>query len=324
MANETTKNQTKNNRPILWIFIAFILGFTLPVCSCLGMGTVTMWQFGKLAEVSAPDLGLGTGDAVAIIDLNGAITSSSQDYLSLQGITPDGVDALLEQAAADASIKAVVVRVNSPGGSVVASDEIYHSLLDFQKPIVISMSDTAASGGYYIACGGDYVIAHPDTLTGSIGVISQFFVIEDLMEKYGVEAETITSGPNKGIGSSFHKMTDEERAIMESIVNQVYEDFIAVVSKARDMPLDEVREIADGSIYTGRQALELGLVDTVGIQDDAIAKAAELGGITGEPRIVKLSPTPSFMDMFLTYQASQSLSLREIIDFAQTPLLLFR
>ena len=319
MTEKTTKNRT-----LLWVFIAFILGFAMPVCSCLGISTMTFWQFGKMFESSVPELSIGTGDAVAVISLNGTITSSAQIYAGMQGITPASVNNLLEQATANDDVKAVVLQVNSPGGSVVASDEIYHALLDFEKPIVISMGETAASGGYYIACGADYVIAHPDTLTGSIGVISQFLVFEELMEKYGVEAEIITSGDNKAIGTPYQKMSTEEREIMESIINEAYENFISIIAEARDLPLDEVRTLADGRIYTGRQAFELGLVDALGLQDAAIGKAAELGGIEGEPRIINLGVTPSLMDLLYSYQASQSLSLREIIDFAQTPLLMFR
>jgi len=311
------------DRTILWVLIAFILGIALPVCSCLGMGAVMTWQLGSITQGNTPVF--ATGDGIAIIDLNGTISSASQFYSSLQGITPDGVGTLLEQAALDNSIKAIVLRVNSPGGSVVASDEIYHALLDFQKPIVVSMGESAASGGYYIACGGDYIIAHPDTLTGSIGVISQFFVFEELMEKYGIEAEVIASGPNKAIGSPYQKMSEEEREIMESIIGEAYENFIGIISEARDLPLDEVRTIADGRIYTGRQALELGLVDAIGLQDDAIEKAVELGGIEGEPRIIKLEATPSLIDILYSYQASHSLSLSEIINLVQAaPILIFR
>ena len=287
------------------------------------MSTVTLWQLGKLAETSVPTLDMGMGDAVAVMYLNGGITSAAPIYSSVQGITPDKVDALLEQASDNKAIKAVVVRVSSPGGSVVASDEIYHALRNFEKPIVISMGEAAASGGYYIACGGDYVIAHPDTLTGSIGVISQFLVFEDLMEKYGVESEIITSGDNKAIGNPYKKMSEEERKIMEGIINEAYENFIEIIAEARDLPLEEVRTIADGRIYTGRQALALGLVDAVGLQDEAIKKAAELGGIEGEPRIIELGVSSSFMDI-LGYQISHPFTLREMIDLAQTPILMFR
>lgn len=311
------------NRTILWIFLAFILGFVLPVCSCAGTGFLALNVLSRMAGESVPTT-VGLGDAVAVIRLDGAITSGPQDYFTVQGITPEYIADLLEQAA-DPAIKAIVVRVNSPGGSVVASDEIYHMLLEFEKPVVVWMGEMAASGGYYISCGGDYVFAHPDTLTGSIGVVSQFFNAEELMDKVGVDAVIITSGPHKDIGSPFREMSEEEQALWEGIIDEIYDEFVELVAQARDLPLEEIRELADGSIYTGRQALELGLVDEVGTPKDAIAKAAELGGIEGEPRVVELKPTTSFFDLLYGFQARSTLpALEEILSWAGAPSLEFR
>jgi protease-4 len=311
------------DRTILWIFLAFILGFVLPVCSCAGAGLLTLNALGRIAGEPASAT-VGVGDAVAVIWLDGAITSDPEYYLTVQGITPSLVADLLEQAA-DPAIKAVVVRVNSPGGSVVASDEIYHMLLEFDKPVVVWMGEMAASGGYYISCGGDYVFAHPDTLTGSIGVISQFLNVEELMDKVGVDAVVITSGPRKDIGSPFREMSEEEQALWEGIIDETYEGFVELVAQARDLPLEEIRELADGSIYTGRQALELGLVDGVGTPEDAIAKAAELGGIEGEPQIVELKPILSFFDLMVGFQARSAMpTLDEILSWAGAPALEFR
>jgi protease-4 len=278
---------------------------------------------GRVAEEPASAVA-GFGDAVAMIHLDGAITSGSDDYLSTSAITLVCVFDLLEQAA-DPAIKAIVVRVNSPGGGVVASDEIYHALLDFEKPVVIWMGDMAASGGYYISCGGDYVFAHPDTLTGSIGVISQFLNVEELMEKIGVDAVVITSGPSKDTGSLFREMTEEEQALWRAIIDEVYEGFVEIVAQARDLPLEDVRELADGRVYTGRQALELGLVDAVGTPDDAIAKAAELGGIEGEPHVIELRPTLTFLETLYGFQARSAMpTLEEILSWAGAPSLQFR
>jgi len=311
------------DRTILWVFLAFVVGFTLPVCTCLGTGLVTIATLGRMAGGSAP-AGVGLGDAVAIIRLDGTISSASEDALMVQGITPGRVVALLEQAA-DPAIKAVVVSVNSPGGSVVASDEIYHALVKFDKPVVIWMGEMAASGGYYISCGGDYVFAHPDTLTGSIGVISQFLNAEELMQKVGVDAVVITSGPRKDIGSPFREMTEEEQALWKGIIDEVYEGFVELVAQARDLPVEQVRELADGSVYTGRQALELGLVDGVGTLDDAIAKAAELGGIAGKPQVIELRPAPNFFDLLYGFQGRSAVpTLEEILGWAGAPSLEFR
>ncbi len=312
------------DRTILWVFLAFILGFGLPMCSCAGTGLLALNTLSRMAGEPAP-VKVGFGDAVAVMQLNGAISSGSEDYFSTPGITPDLVANLLEQAAADPAIKAIVVSVNSPGGSVVASDEIYHALLEFEKPVVVWMGEMAASGGYYISCGSDHVFAHPDTLTGSIGVISQFFNAEGLMDKIGVDVVVITSGPAKDIGSPFREMTEEEQAIWEGVIDEVYDGFVEIVAQARGLPLEDVRELADGRVYTGQQALELGLVDEVGLLGDAIAKAAELGGIEGEPQVIELETTPSFLDMLYGFQARSTLpTLEEILSWAGAPSLEFR
>ena len=266
----------------------------------------------------------GTGDAVAVIGLNGTITAGPQDYLTTTGITPDRVRSLLDQAASNPSIKALVVRVNSPGGSVVASDEIYHALLAFEKPVVISMGDTAASGGYYISCAGDHVMAHPDTLTGSIGVISQFLNVQELMEKVGVEAVVITTGPRKDIGSPFRDITEEERELWRGILDQVYEDFVSVVVESRGLSPDTVRDLADGSIYTGQQALDLGLVDSVGTRQAAIDEAAERGNIEGDPRVIQLRSQPTLLEMFYGFQTRSVMpALEELVGWSGVPSLQF-
>ena len=311
------------DRSILWVFLAFVLGFALPVCSCAGTGAIALGVLGRMGSQAAP-AGIGLGDAVAVLRLDGAITSGQADYLNPQGITPGRVADLLEQAA-DPAVKAIVVHVNSPGGSVVASDEIYHALLDFDRPVVIWMGEVAASGGYYISCGGDYVFAHPDTLTGSIGVISQFLNVEDLLDEIGVDVVVITSGPRKDFGSLYRDMTEEEQALWQEITDEIYEEFIEVVSQARDLPLDELRELADGRIYTGRQALERGLVDELGTLDDAIAKAAELGGIEGDPRVVELQPVPSFLDLLSGLQTRSAVpTIEELLSLAGVPSLEYR
>jgi membrane-bound ClpP family serine protease len=156
------------DRTITYVFVsfalAFTLGFVLPVCSCVGAGALVLNALGSLIEGTETEA-VGFGDAVAVIRLDGVIAGSSVDPLGTTGITPARVDELLAQAGTDPTIKSVVVRVDSPGGSVVASNLIYHALLEFEKPVVVWMGETAASGGYYISCGADYVFAHPDTLT---------------------------------------------------------------------------------------------------------------------------------------------------------------
>jgi protease-4 len=312
------------NRTVLWIFLAFTLGFVLPVCSCAGIGLMTFNAIGQMAgETTVPMI--GAGDAVALIDLSGTITSGQSQPISSTLITPSLVNELLEQAENLEQVKAVVIRVNSPGGSVVASDEIYHMLLDFDKPVVIYMGELAASGGFYISCAGDYVYAHRDTLTGSIGVISQFINAEEFLNKYGIEAVVITSGPHKDMGSLFRGMTDEEQKIWNDMIDQIYGDFVQIVADARELPEETVRELADGRVYTGQQALENGLIDAVGLTNDAIDKAAELGGIEGEPQVIELKPTPSLLESLYSIQSRSAIpTLEEILSWAGAPSMEYR
>ena len=312
------------DRTILWVLLAVVVGFTLPVGGCVGAGVITLGAMGLMARGTAPTAAI-SGDAVAVIRLDGPITSGSVDYLNPQTITPEHVSGLLELAAVDPAVKAVVLHINSPGGSVVASDRIYRALLAFEKPIVVWMGEVAASGGYYIACGSDYILAHPDTLTGSIGVISQFINAEELMNKIGVEAVVIASGPRKDTGSLFREMTEEEKALWEAITDEIYGSFVGIVAQARDLPLDEVRTLADGRVYTGRQAADVGLVDEVGALNDAIAKAAELGGIEGTPVIIELHSEPSFFDLLYSFQLRATTpTFQEILSWAGTPSLEYK
>lgn len=312
------------DRTVLWIFLAFILGFVLPVCSCVGVGLLTLNTMGQMAsDPSSPVIGMG--DAVAVIDLNGIIMSDQPQPITTQLITPGLVEELLDQASNLDQVKAVVVRVNSPGGSVVASDEIYHQLLDFEKPVVIWMGETAASGGFYISCAGDYVYAHPDTLTGSIGVISQFINAQEFLEDNGIEAVVITSGPHKDMGSLFRGMTEEEQRIWNEMIDQIYDNFVHVVVEARDLPEETVRELADGRVYTGQQAFDQGLVDDVGLTSDAIAKAAELGGIEGEPQVIELKSTPTLLESLYSLQGSSPIpTLEDVLNWAGVPSMQYR
>jgi protease-4 len=226
---------------------------------------------------------------VALIDISGVITSS--EGVS-RGITSSrSVVLQLENYADDSSVKAVVLRINSPGGTVVAAQEVYSAIKRIQEEsgmvVVASMADIAASGGYYIACAADHVIASPGTLTGSIGVIMEFPNLEGLFGKIGVTTTTIKSGKFKDTGSAYRQMTGEERALLQELLDDVHEQFIDSVRAGRDLPIEEVIALADGRIFTGKQALSLGLVDETGDLRKAILKAAELAGIDGEPTVLR-------------------------------------
>ena len=233
----------------------------------------------------------GTGDGkVLLLDLSGIISSQDKDALIQQ---PNMVAALKEEltkATKDEMVKAVVLRINSPGGTVNASDILYHEIKTFKAsrkiPVVVSMMDVAASGGYYAAMASDAILVHPSTVTGSIGVIMLTVNAKGLMEKVGVEANAITSGPRKDMGSPFRTMTAEEKAIFQGVIDSFYLRFLAVVQEGRpNLSADQIKKLADGRIYSGDQAKAAGLVDDIGYLDEAIELAKKKAGLT-EARVV--------------------------------------
>ena len=221
-------------------------------------------------------------DKVAVIDVEGMILNARTSGVLFGG--GDNPVALfrerLDAAADDPRVKAVVVRINSPGGAVTASDIMYRDLCNFRKhtgkPVVACMMDVAASGGYYLAMGCDRVYAHPSTVTGSIGVIMSLYNASGLFGMLGVRSDPIKSGPNKDLGNPGREMTPEERAILQGMVDGFYGQFVAVVAEGRHMPEDRVRALADGRVFTGTEAHKLGLVDEVGYLEDALQAAMDL------------------------------------------------
>jgi protease-4 len=233
----------------------------------------------------------GTGKAkVLLIEISGVISSQDGD-----GIVPTpsllaSVKEQLTRATQDESVKAVVLRINTPGGTVTASDIIHHELKAFKAarkiPIVASIMDVGASGGYYIAAAADTVLAHPSSVTGSIGVIMLTVNARGLMEKVGLEATAVTSGPRKDMGSPFRTMTPEERAIFQGLIDSFYQRFLTVVQEGRPhLQMDQIKKLADGRIYTGEQAKASGLVDEIGYLEDAVELAKKKAGLT-EARVV--------------------------------------
>lgn len=226
-------------------------------------------------------LKISGGDKVGVVELTGAIYNS-------RPFIDD-----LEMFVSHSSVKAIVVRIDSPGGAVAASQEIFNAIKRNREnvPIVVSMGNVAASGGYYAALGADSIVANPGTTTGSIGVIAQLTLFYELMDKIGVKQESIKSGAFKDTGSPFRPISPEERKYLQGWVDDTYEQFIEAVSAERNLPLEDVRKIADGRIFTGRQALALGLVDTLGDFDDAVNIAGKMGGIEGRPHIIEKKKT---------------------------------
>jgi protease-4 len=221
---------------------------------------------------------------VAIIDVEGLIMNARESGLLGSGDNPVSLfREKLQEAADDKHVKAVVLRINSPGGAVTASDIMYQDLLNFRrhahKPVVACMMDVAASGAYYLAMASDRIYAHPSTVTGSIGVIMNLYNASGLFAKIGLCSDPIKSGPNKDIGNPGRPMTDEERAILQGMVNSFYGQFVAVVARGRNLPEDRVRALADGRVYAGVDAKKLGLVDEIGYLDDAIQMAKDMACI---------------------------------------------
>jgi protease-4 len=221
-------------------------------------------------------------DKVAIIDVDGLIVNARTGGLFGDGENPLSLfREKLEKAADDKHVKAVVLRINSPGGAVTASDIMYRDVLKFReathKPVVVCMMDVAASGGFYLAMAGDVIFAHPTTVTGSIGVIMSLYDASGLFAKIGLASNPIKSGPNKDIGNPGRPMTPEERAILQHMIDQFYGEFVKVVATRRPhLSEARVRELADGRVYTGIEAQQFGLVDRIGYLEDAIATAMQL------------------------------------------------
>lgn len=240
-------------------------------------------------------------DEVGIIYIEGVI-ANGQSGSALGGQTAsEDIAATLREAARNPGLKAVVIRLNSPGGTAAAAQEIgaeVERLRKSGKKVVTSMGDTAASGAYWIAAGTDLIVANPGTMTGSIGVIMERYDLQGLYGKIGVDTETFKSGPYKDMGSSSRSSTPEEQAIFQSMIDDVYSQFVEYVAQGRHMDVPTVRDLADGRVYTGRQAKELGLVDQLGDFHDAVLLAGSLAGIPGEPTVVELGPKNIFRQLF--------------------------
>ena len=250
------------------------------------LGIIVVLFFVLLAHRSqnrGPSTG---GKKVAVVDITGIITRA------------DATIKLLHTYRDDSSIKAIVLRVDSPGGSVAPVQEIYSELKKIEKPIVASMGGSAASGGYYVACGADRIMANPGTLTGSIGVIMQFTQLKGLYDKVGLGHQVIKSGDFKDTGSAFRDLTAEERAVLQATVDDVYNQFVDTIFEARGdlLTREEIVALSDGRIFSGKQALEAKLLDQLGNLPDAIEAAAGLAGIEGKPRVVRKEKKTSLLE----------------------------
>lgn len=249
------------------IFLAIVILFLLIFIFLAGIGS---------GLLLSGDSSFSSGDKVAVLRVEDIILDS-QIYL-------ESLDAI----AKDDSVKALVVRINSPGGAVGPSQEIFSELKKLGKelPIVASIGGVGASGGYYIACAAQKIYANPGAITGSIGVIAQFASYEKLLDWAMIDVEIIKSGKYKDVGSSFRKMNEADKQYIQQLIDNVYEQFKSVVADARDLDTKQIDKVADGKIYTGEQALKLKLIDELGTINDAIRMAGDLGGIEGKPEVI--------------------------------------
>jgi protease-4 len=230
------------------------------------------------------------GNRIALLEIRGLLNDGSQ------------LTTLLETYSKQGNVKAVILRIDSPGGGVTPAQEIYREIqrVRQKKPVVAYMGNIAASGGYYVASAANKIVANPGTLTGSIGVIMQFSNWEELLKKLGVDIVVIKAGQFKDIGSPNRKMTKEEQELLDHVVQDVHDQFIRDVAKGRNLPLEKVRAIADGRVLSGRQAKDLGLVDELGNFRDAVELAKKMANIKGEVSLTKVRVTkPSVWEFLL-------------------------
>jgi len=279
----------------------WVLGIVIGFLS-LGALFVLLIFFSLFSLTDYDDSTSTSGEKVAVIELKETIISS------------EDIVRQFKKFRSNRSVRAIVFRVESPGGGVAASQEIYEEVKktrDSGKPVVVSMGAVAASGGYYVSCGADRIVANPGTLTGSIGVIFQFLHVTELFDKLGIDASTYKTGRYKDSGSPFRPPSAEDKILFDQLLGDVYDQFVDVVSKERKLKRAFVVRYADGRVFTGRQAKEWGFVDTLGTYEDAITIAADMGGIKGKPTVVRERKLKSFWESFLGTAAEGLTEIRD-------------
>ncbi|MDA0738187.1 MAG: signal peptide peptidase SppA [Nitrospirae bacterium] len=271
------------------IILLIVISVALLLSGCMSPGLFP--KTGPLEETEVSGKGK---DKILIVDVSGLLTSSQSsdivDRLFNRPSLPTRFKEELSKAAEDNTVKGIVLRINTPGGTVTASDILYHEVQEFKKahkiPVVASIMDLGTSGGYYLAAASDRIVAHPSAVTGSLGVIMLTLNGSGLMEKIGIEANTITSGKHKDMGSPFRKMTSADRAIFQSVIDSFYQRFLDVIEQGRpNLTKEKIRQLADGRIYSAPQAKEAGLIDEIGYLEDAIEVAKQQAGLT-EAKVV--------------------------------------
>lgn len=272
-----------------FFYTLFISIFSLCLLCLLGLGCsfISISLIPPVEPLKETTVSGSGKDKILIIDISGIISEEGKSSLVGLSGEPDIVARIREElklAAKDKHIKAIILRINSPGGTVTAADIIYHEIEQFKEKtgikVIASIMDLGASGGYYVAVSADKIVAHPTTVTGSIGVIMLNLSFEGLLQKIGVKDTSIKTGEYKDMGSPLKTMTEEERKIFQSVMNNLYERFLAVIAKNRkELTPEKIKSLADGRIYTAQQALELKLIDQIGYLDETIAQAKKDAGI---------------------------------------------
>jgi protease-4 len=286
----------------VWIAVTSVIG-SLLVLGLIALVVLSSTAAGEEVRFPTRTVRSGGTDKVAIIPLSGQIVSDAQSSdpfaFSSGMISSRKVTSILDHAREQDDIKAVVLLINSPGGAVVASDDIYIKVrqLREKKPVIVSFGDVAASGGYYIASGATEIIANPASITGSIGVIAQFPQYDELLGKVGVQMRTFKSGEFKDIGSPERPFTDSENQIVQRMIDEAYVQFVQAVASGRNMDFERVRQLADGRIYTGIQAKENGLIDELGNLDTAINHAMTRANVSN-PTIIEFTEGGFFETLF--------------------------
>ena len=302
----------KGRSPLFWICVGIGSFSFLGIIAFIIMVVVSFAFFGNAVSPELKSSGRealreihvsGSGeDKIVLVSIKGVISDKSAGtFLMNSPSLVHVVKRSLEQAASDDSVKGVILEVDSPGGGITASDVIYNYIVNFKKKtgktVVVYMQDVAASGGYYVSVAADRIIAHPTTITGSIGVIMPIVNIAKLVKKYGIENGSIKSGSMKDIGSPLKEMTADEKKVLTNIIDEMYMRFVTIISNGRDLSVDEVKLLADGRIYTGNQAVVNGLIDEVGYIEDAVTAAGNLAGLQ-EVNVIRYEKRLSVGDFF--------------------------
>lgn len=245
-----------------------------------------------------------SAEKIAVVDLNYTIISS-------QNFSRE-----MKMFGEDKSIKAIILRVDSPGGGTAMSHEMYEAVKrvrDGGKPVIVSVGSVCASGAYYVSCGASLIVANPSSVVGSIGVISQYVTFKELAEKIGIKDVTVKSAESKDIGNPFRDATEKDRATIQDVIDDSYDLFVGIVSEERKINIDSVKMLATGRVYTGRQALKYRMIDSIGTFDDAVRIAARIAKIEGEPTLVREKSKRNIVDILISGKSDNT--IREIENF---------